>query len=140
MTLWSRGLPRSCDKLKSSYLYYCSANHHLGWQNDDLPWRAPTHKVKRSFDYVVWRNHMTKWNHYISNATGSMATKLYWLVTYHVVTDWLTLITSHHPSTPCSLRLRNKLKMSYLLLHQTNGHQTVQGGEMLYGSSTHEIT
>ena len=40
INLWSRGLARSCDKGKPLYLYY-----HSGWQDGNLPWQAPTHKI-----------------------------------------------------------------------------------------------
>ena len=42
---------------------------------------APTHNVTRLFGLVVFRDHMTNWNHYISNTTMPMSDKFGRLVT-----------------------------------------------------------
>ena len=44
MTLWSRVLARSRDKLKSFFDYHCAYGHQT-WQDVNLPWWAPAHKV-----------------------------------------------------------------------------------------------
>ena len=61
---------------KSLYLHYQSAYGHQTWQDGNLPWRAPTHKVICLFDHVVLRDDVTYLNYYIFNATVPMATKL----------------------------------------------------------------
>ena len=78
MTLWSRGIRRLCDKLKSLYLVPIQVPMatKLGRMGTwDLPWGASNHKVTWCFDYMVWRYHVTNWNHYISTTTVLVATK-----------------------------------------------------------------
>ena len=45
MTLQSRGLARSRDKLKPLYLHYHNAYDHKTWHGGDLPRVASTHKA-----------------------------------------------------------------------------------------------
>ena len=52
ITLWSH-IVRSCDKLKSVYLHYHSAYGYQTWQDGNLPWWAPAHKVTWLFDRMV---------------------------------------------------------------------------------------
>ena len=67
MTLWSRGLVRPRDNLKS-YFHYHSAYSHQTRQADDLPWETSTHSVTPSFGHVDLRDHVRKplWFHYHS--------------------------------------------------------------------------
>ena len=51
MRLIKQVLVRSRDNLKAFYLYYQSAYGHQTWQDGNLPWYAPAHKV-----------HMTLWS------------------------------------------------------------------------------
>ena len=44
MTFWSRGLSRSCEKLKSWYIHYQDAYRREFRQEYDLPRGNPTHK------------------------------------------------------------------------------------------------
>ena len=55
---FNKCLVRSHNKLKT-FLDYCNAYGHQNWQGDDLPWEAPTHKVKWSFNDVLLGDHMT---------------------------------------------------------------------------------
>ena len=45
VTLWSRNLAVSSDKLKPLYLHYNSAYGHQIWKNGDLLWGALSHKL-----------------------------------------------------------------------------------------------
>ena len=58
ITIYSRGLERSCDKLKALYFHYQSTYDRQTWQNVNLPWLAFTHKVIWFFDYVVFMDHV----------------------------------------------------------------------------------
>ena len=51
MTLQSLGLLRSSDILKTLYLHYQSVYSHQTCQKGNLPWWAPTHKVRWPFDH-----------------------------------------------------------------------------------------
>ena len=53
MTLWSRGLARSHDKLKPLYLYYYSPYGHQTWLDSDLPEDLSTIKSINT-DHVVF--------------------------------------------------------------------------------------
>ena len=59
MTLWSSGLAKAHDKLKSSYLHYHSTYSGQTYCNGDLPWVTPCHKVTWPFDHVVLQDHVT---------------------------------------------------------------------------------
>ena len=53
--LWSRDLARSRDKQPLCFHYH-SVWYHQTWQNGDLPWEAPSHKVTWSWQS---KDHMT---------------------------------------------------------------------------------
>ena len=80
MTLWSRGLVKSRDKLKLLHLHYYNTYGYQTYQIKELPWEASTHKVTRPTGYMVLGNHVTDLNHFIS--TVFMATKLVKLKTH----------------------------------------------------------
>ena len=61
------------------------------WQINNLSWWVPTYKVTSPFHYVVLRDYVKNYNHYISTTTASMATKLPRMVMY---LDRLLIITS----------------------------------------------
>ena len=82
MTLLSRGLARSRDKLKLLYFHYHSIHGHQAWRDGDLPWGAPYHKVIKRFDHVVLQGYVTNENHYIFPTRVSMATKRGRMITY----------------------------------------------------------
>ena len=52
-TLWSCGLVRSRDKLKTLYLHYHNAYGHKTRQDDVLPWVTSTHEVTWPYNHVV---------------------------------------------------------------------------------------
>ena len=85
MIIWSRHLSRSRDKLKPLYLHKNYAYGHQTWQDGDLPWRVPTHKVTWLFDHVVLRDHLASSNYYISTTAVPMATRLCRIVRYFEV-------------------------------------------------------
>ena len=58
MILWSSGLVRSHDKLKSKYLHYHGAYGHQKLQAGDLPWEAFTHNVTPPFSHMVLWDHV----------------------------------------------------------------------------------
>ena len=72
-TIWSRGLTKSRDKLKSVYLNYHNIYDHKTKQNGDLLWVSFTHKVKWAFNHVVLADHVTNQNNYTSINTLCMA-------------------------------------------------------------------
>lgn len=65
-TLWLCGFATSCGKIKSSHLDYHSVHGHQTWEDDEIPWRYPYHKLIQTFDHVVLHSHVTNENHYIS--------------------------------------------------------------------------
>ena len=48
----TRGLTRTCDKIKTC-LYYSNTSGLQTWQSGVIPWRAPTHKVTKSFHPTI---------------------------------------------------------------------------------------
>ena len=44
---------RSRDKLKTLYLNYESAYGHQTWEDGNLAWWTPVHRVKWPFDHVI---------------------------------------------------------------------------------------
>ena len=56
-TLSTRAFKKLCDKLKPLYLHYHNAYGYQIWQNSDLPWRIPTHKV--IWYFVSWSCEIT---------------------------------------------------------------------------------
>ena len=78
--LWSRGLAKSCFKLKT-YLHYRNAHRHQTWEGSDLPWKTPTHRVTWPFHHVVLQDHATYYKHNFIT-TIPVATKLGRVVTY----------------------------------------------------------
>ena len=58
LTLWSRGLSRAWDKLKT-FMQDHSAYDHQTLQDDDLLWVAPTHNVPYSVGHMVLKDHLT---------------------------------------------------------------------------------
>ena len=53
MTLSSRGLARSRDKLKPWYIHYHRAYEYQAWQDGNLKWPASIHKVIGPFAHLV---------------------------------------------------------------------------------------
>ena len=51
---------KSRDKLKKLYLVYQGAYGHQTWQDGNLPWWTPAHKVTWLFDHVILRDNVTK--------------------------------------------------------------------------------
>ena len=74
MTLWSRTLARSRDKLKPLDLNYYSAYDHQAWQGADLPLGVPNRYSHLTFNLVVLLSWLTK---NISITSVLMGTKLY---------------------------------------------------------------
>ena len=110
MTLWSSGLVRSCDKLKSLYLWYHSTYGHITSQDCNLPWWAPAQKVAWHFDHVVLWNLVTNRNNYISTTTLPMIFKLAKLVTCHE--GLLPIFLLHHLVTwSCKIMWETKTIM-----------------------------
>ena len=99
MTLWSRGLLKSRDKLKALYLHHHSAYSHQTWQGGGLHWGAPTYKISLlfcsftwqiknirviwSFCHVILWDHVTYWIHFISICRRTVTTKLGKVVSWH---------------------------------------------------------
>ena len=73
--LWSRGLAKSRDNWKSLYLYLKSTYGYQTWQDGDILWETPNHKVILRFNQVILQGHLTNKNHYISTTRVPMATK-----------------------------------------------------------------
>ena len=79
--LWSCGIARSHDKLKSLYLHYHSGYSHQTWQISDLSWGTSNNKVNY-FDQIVLQSHVTNNNHYFSITRVPMATERGRMITY----------------------------------------------------------
>ena len=129
--------PWSRDKLKSLCFYYHRTYSHHSWQNGNLPWCTPAYKVTWAFDHVVLRDHVRKWNHYISSIKAPMATKLGRMVTY---LDFLLLIKSHDPLIMWSCKIMWKLKSFYLHYHSAYGHRTWQDGNLSWWALACKVT
>ena len=127
MTLWSRGILRSHDKLKALCLHSHSAYGHQTWEYVELPWGAPLHKVTEPFDLMVFQGHPTNENRYIATATVPMATKLGRMVTY---LDGLLPMKSHDPLITWSCEITGSRKPLYFHNHSAYGHQTWRGGDL----------
>ena len=84
LTLWSCILTRSLDKLKA-YFHFQNAYAHQTWQDGNLPWGAPIHKITWHFDHVVLKVHVTNREHFIPTTTVPIATKRGSVVTYHEI-------------------------------------------------------
>ena len=82
MTLGSRGLVTSRDKLKLIYLYYHNIYGHKTLQAGDLPSVDSTHNFSPPISHVVLRDRVTYYKDYIFTATMSIATKLGRMMTY----------------------------------------------------------
>ena len=130
MTLSSRCLVRSQDKLKPLYLQ-CN----IKWQCDDLPWGASIHKVQWAYYHVVLRNHVTNDNHYISTTIIYRNTKLDRVMTH---LKGLLLKKSQDPQSCGLVGLQEKAKLLYLNYHDANGVQTWEGGDLTWGASIHK--
>ena len=83
MSLWSRVLRVHEDKLKILLVQNLGAYSHQPWQDGDLPWAAPAHKVNWPFGQGVFQDREMNLKHYISTFTIPMATKIGRLVTYN---------------------------------------------------------
>ena len=60
MSLWSRGLVRWRDNLKSLYPHYRNVCGHETWQAGDLLWETSTNNVTPTFGHVVKITWQTK--------------------------------------------------------------------------------
>ena len=105
---------------KLIYLYYQSAYGHQTWQDGNLTWRAPTHKVKQRLDHMVLQVHVTSKSHYTSTTRVLMATKLGSMITY---LDGLLSIKSHDPVISWLCEITWPTKTIYLQYHSAYGHQ-----------------
>ena len=142
MILWSRGLVKSYGKLKSLYLQYGSAYGHQTWQDSNLPCWATAHKVRSLYLYYhsvyghktkldklvtchegllsIMLLHVTNYNHYISTATISMATKLGRMVTH---LDCLLSIKSNEHIITWFCEITWQTKTFYLHYHNAYSHR-----------------
>ena len=84
MTLWSHGLVRSCDNLKSLFFYYHNIYDHKVWQAGDLPSDVSTHYVTPPF--LMWQTKN------IFTCAMPMVTKLGKMMNY---LEWPLAIKSH---------------------------------------------
>ena len=105
MTLWSRDLARSHDKLKSSYLYYHDAYGYKTWQDVDLLWTVSTHKVSWPYNHIL-QDYMTGENH-IATTTVSVATKFGRVKMYN---EELLSIKSQVPLITWSCKVTQKIR------------------------------
>ena len=120
MSLLSRGLTKTIDKLKKSHLFYNNVYSHQTWLCGDMQWGwgAPTHKVTKSFNHMVLWGYVTNQMCRISTCTRLMTAKHHKVVTYHEklppiklcnpLNTWLTCShatsmvgASHSMSPPC---------------------------------------
>ena len=76
------GLIRSHDTFKPLYLHCHSAYSCQTWQNGNLSSWGPAFKVRWPFNHVVLEDHVTSYNHYISNVIMPIAIKVARMITY----------------------------------------------------------
>ena len=53
VTIWSHGLPKSCDILNTLHLRYYKAYGYQTWESSDLQWRVFTCEATKPFQHVV---------------------------------------------------------------------------------------
>ena len=91
------------------YLRCQTAHSHQTWQDGNLPWSAPTHKVSWLFDCVILRDHATNYKN-ILTATVPLTTKLGRMLKY--LEEFLTM--NHLTLWSCGLaRSHGKQKLLY---------------------------
>ena len=136
MTLWLRGLIRSCDKLKSLYFYYHSAYGHQIWQDGNLRWWASENKVIWPFDQVVLRDQVATWSHIIFPLPQCI-----WPPN---LASWWLVMRGFHPYfyfilwSPNLSRSRGKLKSLHLHYHNIYGLKIKQKGDLPWLRCTHK--
>ena len=136
MTLWSRGLWRSSDKLKSLYLHYQSAYGYHTWQESNLPCWTLAYKIAWSFDYVVLRNYITNYH------TTTLPQHL-WPTNVVGLELILTGFWAKGQMNLWSLSLvrsPDKLKSLYLRYDSAYSNQTWQDGNFIWWASTYIVT
>ena len=119
-----------------TYLHYCKAFGHQTWQGGDLQCEAPTHKV-------AWT--LIKCSYQITRQTKtilSLLPKCLW--PQNLTWWWLTTMSYNSKShmifkSRVLVGSRDKLNIFCLNLHLTSGHQTRQGGDLLFGPSIDKV-
>ena len=125
------------ETISSRNYHYHSGYGYQAWQDGELPWQAPTHKVTQPFGHMVLQDH-------VKNKTIiSSLPKCLWLA--NLVGLWLALMASHLYSystpTSCGLeRSRDKLKPLYLHYHKAYDHQTWIVGDLTCEASIQIVT
>lgn len=74
MTISSRDLATSRDKLKPLRFYCRSTYGHHTWLDGDISWGAPKRKLIWHFDHVILQCHVTNEDHYIPTTRMPMST------------------------------------------------------------------
>ena len=94
---------KSRDKLKTFYLCYQSAYGHQTWQNCNLWWWAPIHKVTWHFEYVILKNYVTNWNYVsltkvpmVNNFFGGDGNSPGWALTHKVTWPFNHEVLQNH--------------------------------------------
>ena len=95
----------------------------------NLPSWAAFHKVTWFFDYVIFRDHVTNYNHYISTTTVPVTIKLGRMVN-NLGELWLYGLA----------RSLDKLKPLSLQYHDAYGHQTWKGCDLPCWDPTYKVT
>ena len=122
-TPWSRGLPRSREKVALAQCLW-----QLKWQDGDFPWRAPSDKL--AWPLVTWSFEIT-WQ----TKTNVFSLQQCELILKH------SYLRNYMALEPRSLaKSRDKLKPLYLHYHNVYSNQTWQDGDILCGGCTHKVT
>ena len=137
MTLWSRDLAISRDKLKPLYLHYPIAYGHRTWLDGNLSWMAPNLKITKHSVHVVLQCHVTDKNHYISSTTVPMATKLDRMVTYF---ERLLTIKSFYVLITWSCKVTWQKNILYIFYKSAYGKQTWQNLDFVWWAPTYNNT
>ena len=113
-------LLRSCDSLKIFYLHFHSVYGHQTWQDDNLPWGIPSHKVIWPFDHFILQNR-------VINEKEPLATKLDRVLTFF---RGLLPLKAHGLG----------VTWSYLHYHKSYGYQNWQKHSLPCGACTYNVT
>ena len=108
---------RSCEKLKTPYLFFRMVHDHQTWQIGDFWWEELTYRVTWSF------------------LARSLATKFGKLVNHGEVKK---LKRSHLLQTHWSHEVMLRTKNQIFLPHKTYDHQTMQGADVWYREAHHK--
>ena len=133
MNLWSCGVVRLHDNLKSLCLHYHSTYDHQTWQAGELPWGTSTHNVTSLFGHARSPDKLEPLYLYYKNITKTLQDgDLLW--------QPFTLKSNDHTTTWfCEITWQTKIII--VLLPQCVWSQKLTGyDDIPWVTSTHKVT